>query len=654
MPKKEQGRENPLSEEGRKRIEDLKKELEGEINGLPEDDPSKCEGLIRELHRKVVAVPKADVKDHLLSKLKTVSSRGLNKDLKNTMEENGLGLEGLELVLKYLTTEDELAQHLFMTPEEVVVKEGLDAIRRRLGPKLEVLGGLHSKGIDVKQNWVHNLVTKAPCLWSLGRLPVAELEGLCEEASHGEMKEVLRLAKVAESRDGQSSDTPNASEEASAKDQSNKAIDKEKLKKARALMNDAKETAKGESEAAKKAVEEKIAELAKTLELPPDWNKQDTGQKPDQLLEHLDEIINEFDNAIEVSECYKSDLEVVEKASGGRALCGIYFSEYLPPKTSERPIIMMPAKVTLASPNNSQQIRYLKFSQSRAASNYVQIVKSSSTNVGFSVGGFYNLFVGEVSGSWGSSHEEEGAKSTKENTDSVSVLQYIWIATKTFKIEQEEMRLSTSARRMARSITRDKESEKQEEAARHFMERYGSHLPAGLHTLGGVLFRIVDAESSSAQKTSKLTEKAAQHLQGQISVGFLGGAFGIGASINSQHTESSGKVSAQEEEAEDTSYTYSFQAMGPAATSPATFTKLLANNSTWALIDRGSKNAYIPVWELMRELGRDFEEAAQVLENTWRKDEKENKQKSLRVGYKVTEIIKTELERLRDQCKEKV
>ena len=652
MPRNQQGREN--LEEGRERIEDLKKKIEGEINGLPENDPSKCEGLIRELHRRVVAVPKADVKDDLLTKLKTVSSRGLNKDLKDTMEKNGLGLEGLELVLKYLTTKNELAQYLFMTPEEVVVKEGLAAIRRRLGPKLEVLGGLHSKGIDVKQDWVNNLVTKAPCLWSLGRLPVAELEDLCKKASHGEMKEVLRLAKVAEARNREISDTPNTSEKAGAKDGCDKAIDEEKLEKARALMNEAKETVKDESAAAKKVVEEKIAELTKTLELPPDWNKQAAGQEPKQLLEQLGQIINEFDNAIEVSERYKSDVEVVEKASGGRSLCGIYYSEYLPPKTSERPIIMVPAKVTLASPNNSQQIRYIKFSQSRAASNYVQTVKSSSTSVGFSVGGFASLFVGEASGSYGSSQEEDEVKSTKEQTNSVSVLQYIWIATKTFKIEQEEMRLSTSAKRMARSISRHKESTEQEEAARHFMERYGSHLPAGLHTLGGVLFRIVDAESSSSQKTSTLTEKAAQHLQSQISVGVLGGAFGIGASVKTQHTESEGKLTGTDEKAEHTSYTFSFQVMGPAATNPATFTKLLANNSTWALIDRGSKNAYIPVWELMRELGSDFEGAAQVLEKTWCKDEKENKQKSLRVGYKVTEIIKNELERLEEQCAKEV
>ena len=54
---------------------------------------------------------------------------------------------------------------------------------------------------------------------------------------------------------------------------------------------------------------------------------------------------------------------------------------------------------------------------------------------------------------------------------------------------------------------------------------------------------------------------------------------------------------------------------------PAAFSKLLANNSTWALIDRGSKLAYIPIWELIRELDCDFQVAADILEKTWIKDE---------------------------------
>ena len=649
MSRRQPRRENPSPDEEEKRTEERKKELENAINELPPDNPTRCEGLIRELHKKVLAVQKSDVKDHLLAELRNVSCRGLEEDLRKTMEKNGLELEGLKLVLKYLTTTKELAQHLFMASEETVEKEGLGVIRRRLGPNLEVLGGLSSKGIDVKQDWVRNLAEKAPSLQSLGRVSVGELEKHCEGASLGEMEDVRRLVKVAESRNRKLSvDTPDESEE-EEKGGNKKAIDEEKLEKARALMNEAKETAKNESEAAKKEVNEKMAEIGKILELPPDWNKQEIGKKPDELFEQLDKIIDEFDNAIEVSECYKSDLEVVQKASGGRSLCGIYHSEYVPIITAERPLIEMPAKVTLASPNNSQQIRYLKFSESRAASNYVQTVKSSSTNVGFSVGGFYGLFVGEVHGSYASSHEEDQVKSKKENTSSASVLQYVWIATKTFRIQQEQMKLSTSARRMARSIVKDEDPDKRKAAARHFMERYGSHLPAGLHTLGGVLFRIVDAESHSTKETTKLTEKAAQKLQGQISVGFLGGAFGIGASISAEHSSSSGIASAQDKEEEDTLYTYSFQSMGPAATNPATFCKLLANNSTWALIDRGSPHAYIPVWELIRDLGSDYEGAANVLEDTWREDEVQNRLRSLRVGYKITKFIKDDLERLKNQ-----
>ena len=212
-------------------------------------------------------------------------------------------------------------------------------------------------------------------------------------------------------------------------------------------------------------------------------------------------------------------------------------------------------------------------------------------------------------------------ESQKMQTSSASVVQYVWIATKTFKIQQEFLRLTANARKMALKVVKDKES------ARQFMRRYGSHYPAGLNTLGGVLFRIVDAVSLSTKKTSALTEKAAQQLQGQISVGFLGGMFGIGASVQAEKSSSKGETNAYEKQEDDVSYTFSSQAMGPSTTNPATFSKLLANNSTWALIDRGSHDAYLPLWELLRDLGDNFEEAANILEKTWREDETEIKKK---------------------------
>ena len=634
MAKRQGKKEIAVHEEEEKHIEQMKMEVEDEISKLPQNNPSKCEGLIRRLHKKVNALKKQDVKNDLLNQLRSASCYGLEPELKDMMEKNGLELEGLELVVHYLTNKAELARYFHLNPQEVVVKDGLSVIKRRLGPSLEVLGGLSSKGIDVEQDWVKWLVGKAPSLEALGRISAEDFDAL--KANTGEKNEVRRLFK-AELNNTEPSEAEKSGEE-------KKAIDEEKLEKAKALMKEASEKAKEESEQAKKAVSEKMAEIGKILQLPPDWNKQDSGKEPDELLTHLNQVIEQFENAVEVSESYKSDLEIVKKASGGRALCGIYHSAYNPPKTAERPLILMPTEVTLGSPNNSQQINYLKFSESMAASKYAHAVKSSSTNIGFSVGGFVQLFVGEAHGSYASSSESQGTSSVKKKTSSVSVLQYVWIATKTFKLEQEQMRLSMSARNMARSITKASDPS---EAARRFMNRYGSHFPAGLHSLGGVLFRIVDAESSAEIETSVFTEKAAKELQGQISVGFLGGAFGIGASISGGHSNTSGELQAEEKKAEAASYRYSFQAMGPSATNPTTFTKLLANNSTWALIDRGSPLAYIPVWELLTDLGDPaFNKAAVFLEETWKGDELKESKKIARAESKISEIIREELETL--------
>ena len=93
-----------------------------------------------------------------------------------------------------------------------------------------------------------------------------------------------------------------------------------------------------------------------------------------------------------MSDAYRDDNEVVRNASGGRALCGIYFSEHTSPITPELPVLAMPRKLHLSSPNNSQQVRYIKFSEAKAAANYVQTVKSTSSNIGLSIGGFQELF----------------------------------------------------------------------------------------------------------------------------------------------------------------------------------------------------------------------------------------------------------------------
>ncbi len=153
-------------------IEELKKQ----IDNLATNKPEECEGLIRELYKKISKISKERVKERLQAELKSASCCGLNSDLKKMIEGNGLHLEALDLVRNYLTTKEELAQYFFVHPKGDVANDGLDGVRRRLGPKLEVLGGLNAKRIDVTKEWVKNLVNEAPSFQSLARTSAVKLE----------------------------------------------------------------------------------------------------------------------------------------------------------------------------------------------------------------------------------------------------------------------------------------------------------------------------------------------------------------------------------------------------------------------------------------------------------------------------------------------
>ena len=412
---KEEERERKREEEEKQRYE----RILGEIRKIMQDesDPSKTEGQIRQLEKKISNFHNTELKDQLLHELNDVSCRGLSNDLQKMVENAGLASEARTLVSKFLTKVPELAEHLYLTSKDVLNGEGLGMVKRRLGPNLEVLGGLKAKGIDVTKPWVKRLIDKVPSLHSLSRLPAEELESLCttpeepkkaeespsnndtegsgkptesessedegEKASKGELEVVRQLGKVAEAYNRQTSALP-PDLKLPSENPDTKAVDEEKLKKAKELMNEAKAMATEQSEEAKKATKEKMAEMMKVLELPSDWCKQDTVT-PEQLLTDLGGIINQYSSIAEVAESYKNDLDAVVKASGGRALRGIYYSKYASPQTAGRPIILMPSNVTLTNPDDAMKIRYLKYQESRAAANYMDTVKSLSTTIRFGV-----------------------------------------------------------------------------------------------------------------------------------------------------------------------------------------------------------------------------------------------------------------------------
>ena len=592
--------------------------LSKKINNLPLDEPAECEELIRQLNIQISTVEDAVEKEKLLQKLKAVAFFGLEADLKRMLAKKGLRLESLNLVVKYLTNVPVLAKYFHKNESDPQDEDGLENVRKRLGPDIEVLGGLSAVGIDVSQEWVKALCKRAPSLLALPRLSLSSLEDCCKGAEKGDMDEVYRLIEYAESQRSQLADI--SQDRRLVKEyRDSKALDQENLTKARELMTEAKAMAKHQFE--------QLNEILNVLELPGDWLKP-KGVLPEELLKQLDYISEECSNVVESGETYKSELEVIAKASGGKALCGIYHSDYEAPQPAQIPLFLLPKDVKLNNPSTAQEAKYLKFSKKGMASEYARIVESTSINVGIGVAGFYDTFVGEFQVGYGQDQYSQSDQTATNSKTSASVLQYIRTAKKNFRFDPYQLIISLTARIMARSIVDSASDAEVEQSARFFMKRYGSHYPAGIQSLGGVFFSIADAESNSTKDTFKLTEAAVNHLKAQISYGFLGGAFEIRTSGTSEYASSTVQNRGRQlASSESDSFSYSVKSMGPQATNPATFHKLLSYNSTWALIDRGECQSFIPVWELFSNLGGEFKEVATVLQRTWRKDEAERKTK---------------------------
>ena len=604
-------------------------QIRRKIHGLPRDNPAECEGLIRKLYKRITSLQDTGEKEDLFDKLEDVACRGLQEDLKKMLKENGLHLEALPLVVIFVTNKGELAEYLYSHSEEDLAKEGLASVNKRLRPHLEVLGGLIAEGIDSTKEWAKRLCGKAPSFKVLSRLESSELQSYCQGADDGEMDQVRQLVETAKFYQKEKLPDVPRDDTLMQNTKSTKAVDEANLKKAKELMNEAKTMATNKSEIAKKTVNDKIKSIMEKLQLPSDWFKQDQVQ-PDQMFQQLDQVIEQCSEVVKSDEIYKNAVEVITKASAGKALFGIHYSEYEVPKPAGRPLLLSPTDVSLTNPSMSKDMKFMKFSSQGAAADYIRTVESLNTNVGLAIAGLEGLLFGEVQGACGSERLTQFHYSFKEWSTSASVLHYTRTPTRSFLLERNQIKLCESAREMARSIVQDTEKNKvqQQDMARLFFQRFGSHFPAGVQTLGGVFFSIADAESKEATNKFELMEAVTDYLKEQMSIGFLG-VFNIGGSITGEHNWSEGSNVGKYKKRRDEVFTYSVRSIGPTATNASTFEKLLSYNSTWALIDRGPVEGYIPVWELLKDLGGVYETAANVLEEIWQCDEKERKARKI-------------------------
>ena len=601
--------------------------IRGEITDVQSNwSIRKCQEKIRQLNDRISSMGDSIEKENVLKELKAVAYKGLTRDLTQMIEGSQLHLVALNLVLNHLTDVTNLEKYYkenFGKPD-MLEKAGLVNLTSRLKPKnpLEVLCALVDKSIDVSKGWAGKLCKKATNLHELTRLTIEELRDCCEGAQRKEIKDVFEVILRCTKERNQREQRPAISQNETLVRGNNerKNADIQELKKAQAQLNNAKEALPSIDLS---EVSKRISIIVKLLHLPEKWiNEKEMTDI--QFLDALSPTIDHCIKSVESAEEYKSEVDVITNVSNGRALCGLYHSEYDSPKAAESQLLQVPTNVKFCNPGLKEEIKNISFRRQGLASNYVKKVADLSCRTNLCISGLNGMPSVSVGAGFQSQSQDGHCVNTSSRT--ASVVNSFQVNQKTFHFQRKDIRLSSDcmdeALRIALCIFMNNDDDKPENQARKFLNRYGSHFPRGTQTLGGIFFTIADAESQGNMDEETILEKTKLHLKGQISFPFFTEEFGLGGNVSG----SKGSKEKRIDENNEILFSYSRASMGPPA-NPATFHKLLSYNSTWALIDRGSLTDNIAVWDIIKDLEGVFEDVATILKKTWDEDESKRKTK---------------------------
>lgn len=596
------------------------------IADVENNNTNECGESIRSLEYEIRKMEAPDIlKDDLFQELQVVAHLGLTEDLQQMLPTRWSKQEALNLVLNKLTDIVKLVKYFNKNSQELeVLKEaGLRNLTRLLGQDLEVLCKLEDKGIDISKEWARNLSKNAPNLHKLAQLDNNKLKDLCRGAEVTERRNVYDIIFEYTIQKNTRLSHRSECETLVEDNNSTKHADVSKLKEAKQFCNDSKELVP----TSQSEVSGKISKIIKTLELPQEWLK--GVETTSQLFEKLGIFIDECSKAMESAsaETYGSNVDVITKASAGRALCAVYYSKYEEPKPAYSRLLQEPRAATFANPENtSQSVVCEAFSEKGLASKHAEKIVNLGFGIDANVDGLNGLLTAR--GGVAFNKETQSVHFDETSINTASALYYIRTDKKTFQFKPDDIRLSSDCVKDVLCLVQDPDDSAvdQKICAREFLKNYGSHFPKGVQTLGGVFFTTADVESESNTDILLLKKEAKKHLESRMSIGSLSKTVGMiegnifgGTDTSEMHTEHTNNVKM--------TFSYRAKSIGPPA-NYATFHKLLSYNSNWALIDRGNlETANIPVWKLIKDLGGVFKDAGKVLEDMWNSDESERRKK---------------------------
>lgn len=349
-------------------------------------------------------------------------------------------------------------------------------------------------------------------------------------------------------------------------------------------------------------VEQIESEIREMLQIPPkSWIKKDSSV--DDLIKHVEASDKMISSMIQ-SKSEISDSMILRSASGGLALTGILLTRKIEDQVQDRNFLLqVPHNVTLLGPAHYQDDWIKEFSSKTQEDSYIKSVNQLGYSVSASTGAGFWGFQFEVKAGYATCRKRMVDETKESHKHSVyySTVKHSPVPLASFCFNDSELLLSVDALSALRHIqtkitTYGQENVEVKQACEEFFKRFGSHANRGPLHFGGVYwFKCCSSEVNESELS------IVQQLQSE--------AVNAHASFTYSSVSASGGVDMaqiKEKYAKDCSETTISNTQleivkngGPPEMSTLIDWKtgLVASNSTWSLIDRGSM--LVPVWDII-------------------------------------------------------
>ncbi|XP_071892750.1 interferon-induced very large GTPase 1-like [Anas platyrhynchos] len=380
---------------------------------------------------------------------------------------------------------------------------------------------------------------------------------------------------------------------------------KQRQEEAKSILLELEEMQKSRSHS-KEMIRQKEEAPQQAMDIPREYWAPPEKALPDKLVS-IRKQLEQQEKSMGKRENFSHE-EVLRRASGGLALQGIYQTKSLEDVLAKREqLIRVPDGFMLTGPVQGSLLDRKEFSSSAAEATFTKSMEQLGFSINASVkAGFWRFSV-ETGVDYGKSSQSEDSRRSRSEQAYICTTMYQYIPLASYYFQKDQLRLSDAALRELQdieqllSITQEADrSHLLKSRCASFFSRFGSHVNQGPIHFGGIFWWKASAEGFRAEQWDEMKQQTSEALNSYVRARFSG--FGTKWGVKGDASKSSSQASFQGRDRSSTHRAvqlYVTKTGGPAETDsfPEWKCGLVANNTTWCVIDRGSQ--LIPVWEII-------------------------------------------------------